>query len=190
MRYHCFEAVAPDLLFFFFSGPGLSPQKNGLIHRDLTPQNMLLADNGTLKLADFGLARFRNLYSQSLEPSARLGTPRYCSPEQFKDDRLTPASDVYAVGCILFFLFTSCDPWEELHDVSSRVCAGDRPVVPATVISARRQATPNKESVVAEYLALMADCWKQQPHERPKVTEVQRRLEDMLWNLKAPSFSL
>ena len=77
----------------------------GIIHRDLKPSNVFLTPHG-VKLLDFGLARpvaeqFRSEVSLT-QPGTLMGTPRYMSPEQWEGEVLSPASDLFAVGAILF----------------------------------------------------------------------------------------
>jgi non-specific serine/threonine protein kinase len=77
----------------------------GIIHRDLKPSNVFLTPHG-VKLLDFGLARpvaeqFKTEATLT-QPGALMGTPRYMSPEQWEGEQLTPASDLFAVGAILF----------------------------------------------------------------------------------------
>jgi non-specific serine/threonine protein kinase len=77
----------------------------GIIHRDLKPSNVFLTPHG-VKLLDFGLARpvaeqFKTDMALT-QPGTLMGTPRYMSPEQWEGEQLTPASDLFAVGAILF----------------------------------------------------------------------------------------
>ena len=77
----------------------------GIIHRDLKPSNIFLTPHG-VKLLDFGLARpvaeqFKTEGTLT-QPGTLMGTPRYMSPEQWEGEQLTPASDLFAMGAILF----------------------------------------------------------------------------------------
>jgi serine/threonine-protein kinase len=82
----------------------------GIIHRDVKPANVLFDDQGNARLADFGLAR--DLEDARLTVSGTvIGTPGYMAPEQVDGKRATPASDVFALGVILFELVTGERPY-------------------------------------------------------------------------------
>jgi hypothetical protein len=83
----------------------------GLVHRDLKPGNLLLAHDGTVKVADFGLARFLDGGGRTLA-GAVLGTPQYMAPEQGRGLPATAASDLYALGCVLYELLTLRPPFD------------------------------------------------------------------------------
>lgn len=85
----------------------------GIIHRDIKPSNLLRTEDGTVKLADFGLAR-------PSEPSGTtmtgvgsvLGTPQYMSPEQCRSERADERSDLYSLGATYFALLTGRPPYD------------------------------------------------------------------------------
>jgi hypothetical protein len=72
----------------------------GLVHRDVKPQNLLLASDGTLKVSDFGVARALD-GTRLTQPGWIVGTASYLAPEQARGEETTPAVDVYALGVVL-----------------------------------------------------------------------------------------
>lgn len=83
---------------------------HGVVHRDLKPANLLLASDGTVKLTDFGIAKFFGGTSLTLAGSM-IGTPDYMSPEQVEGQPATPRSDLYSLGCVLYALLTGKPPF-------------------------------------------------------------------------------
>lgn len=80
-----------------------------ITHRDLKPANILFHD-GKWKIADFGIAKFVE-DSTSVETLRRSLTPTYAAPEQWKGERPTTATDIYALGCIIYTLFVGRPPF-------------------------------------------------------------------------------
>ncbi|PWN24322.1 kinase-like protein [Jaminaea rosea] len=76
-----------------------------LLHGDIKPSNVLIAADGTVKLADFGLSRLKS--GGHLERWNFVGTPGYTAPEILRRFPYGPASDVWSLGCTLYELFTS-----------------------------------------------------------------------------------
>jgi len=91
--------------------------RNDVIHRDVKPQNVLRSADGTLKVTDFGIAR-AGAYSDVTEAGSVIGTAQYLSPEQARGGEVTPASDCYSVGIVLYEMLTGRVPFD-----------GERPVV-------------------------------------------------------------
>jgi serine/threonine-protein kinase len=85
----------------------------GLMHRDVKPENVLIADDGRVKVADFGLAKAVTTDTQHTATSGVLiGTVSYLAPELVVDGRADPRADVYAAGVMLFELLTGTKPHE------------------------------------------------------------------------------
>jgi serine/threonine protein kinase len=82
----------------------------GIIHRDIKPSNILLDSAGNAFLADFGIARMLS-DTQFTATGSLIGTPTYMSPEQGKGEHLTPVSDIYSLGIILYELMTGKVPF-------------------------------------------------------------------------------
>jgi len=84
----------------------------GIINCDIKPQNMLVSDEGTLKITDFGISRALETISRTEKHSEIWGSPFYISPEQAGGEPPSPASDVYSLGVILYEVFTGNLPFE------------------------------------------------------------------------------
>ena len=81
----------------------------GIIHRDLKPQNIMMNKRGEVVIMDFGLAAIADQLSGT---EVRNGTPAYMAPEQLKGAEVTGKSDLYALGLVLYELFTGKRPFE------------------------------------------------------------------------------
>ena len=99
--------------------------QRGVIHRDVKPSNVRIMPDGRAKIMDFGIAR---LQSGDVEGSgAIVGTPTYMAPEQITNGAITPATDVFAVGCLLYELLSYRKPFEgeTVHGVLYQVLTTD-----------------------------------------------------------------
>jgi serine/threonine protein kinase len=128
----------------------------GLIHRDLSPRNVMVDIKGSAKVIDFGAA----LLSLREEPTGEIiGTPGYLSPEQAKRDQLTQGVDVYQVGLLMFELLTA----EKAFPVES---ATDEAVLRAHAAN-KRVPWPRGVEVPIELKALIDQALGEMPEERP-----------------------
>ncbi|MHB8189480.1 MAG: Stk1 family PASTA domain-containing Ser/Thr kinase [Ferrimicrobium sp.] len=85
--------------------------RHGVVHRDIKPSNVLIADDGSVKVADFGIARAVTNDEDLTQTGAVLGTATYISPEQAKGDDLDGRSDLYSLGVVLYEMVTGVPPF-------------------------------------------------------------------------------
>lgn len=85
--------------------------RGGILHRDLKPDNVLMAADGTVKVGDFGVAKITEGMNLTMA-GTMLGTPAYLAPERIAGKEATAASDVYSVGIVLYELLTCATPFE------------------------------------------------------------------------------
>ena len=84
---------------------------NGVVHRDIKPQNIMLLDNGQLRMMDFGIARISRAENQLLSGKA-MGSVHYISPEQAKGDETDCTSDIYSVGVMMYEMLSGHLPFD------------------------------------------------------------------------------
>jgi len=105
-------------------GLGYAHQR-GMLHRDIKPGNILVAQDGTTKVSDLGLAGFIQEADEDPRAGKVVGTVDYLSPDQIKNPRsITPASDIYSLGCTLYYAVTGKVPFPggKTHDKARRHC--------------------------------------------------------------------
>ena len=90
---------------------------NGIVHRDVKPQNVMLLEDGTIKVMDFGIARFARENGKTMSDKA-IGSVHYISPEQAKGDTTDERTDIYAVGVIIYEMLTGKVPFDGDSPVS------------------------------------------------------------------------
>lgn len=104
--------------------------REGILHRDLKPDNVMVRHDGTVKLMDFGIARFLD-ESQVTMTGALVGSPAFMSPEQAREQPLDHRSDLFALGTVLFHLVTGHLPFAGSNAslILKNVIEGNRPGV-------------------------------------------------------------
>ncbi len=162
------------------------PHRLGIVHRDIKPDNMMFMRAGLelesapvgqlVKLGDFGIARLSEGAGAS-EGATRegsvLGTPEYMAPEQCQGTNITPATDVYAIGCCLFMLIAGRTPFQAIDDNQMTV-----------ILQHLKDPPPRLETLVPEVSPQVADliarCLAKDPRTRPAdATEVLAVIEQM-----------
>lgn len=107
----------------------------GIVHRDVKPANILLGRDGTVKLADFGIAkRLDELPGDVTVLGNLIGTPKYLAPEQVGGHPATPASDVYAVGVVLYEMLSGEPPFDADTPMATALAHREEPVPDLTLV--------------------------------------------------------
>jgi len=99
------------------SGALAAAHRQGVVHRDVKPSNILLDDEGNAYLADFGIAKDLSA-PEMTEPGAVKGSLPYLSPEQIRGGTITPRTDVYALGIVLYEVLVGEHPFEDVPDLA------------------------------------------------------------------------
>ena len=105
--------------------------QNGVVHRDLKPQNIIINEDGTPKIMDFGIAM---LIEESQQSELLVGTPRYMAPEYVRQKMVSPGIDVFALGAIFYEMLTGVPAFggQSTSDVLARILVGP-PKPPSTI---------------------------------------------------------
>jgi eukaryotic-like serine/threonine-protein kinase len=142
----------PERVFTWLEQAGLAldaAHKEGVVHRDVKPANLMVDRDGNIHVADFGIASAAGLDSLTMTGTV-LGTAGYLSPEQAQGDRATPASDRYALAVVAFELLTGARPFaadSPTAEASAHVNA------PVPSISSRSAQPPELDPVFERALA-------------------------------------
>ena len=112
----------------------------GLIHRDVSPPNVLIGVHGEIKLTDFGVAKRLNKKSKT-RPGVLRGKYAYMSPEQIKQSPIDHRSDIFSAGIVLYEALTGVNPFEEKTDFKTMESVERAEVEPATLL---RPDTPTE----------------------------------------------
>jgi serine/threonine-protein kinase len=122
----------------------------GIVHRDVKPDNILIEPGGSVKLTDFGIAQGAKRSRLTAEGTS-MGTPEYMSPEQAMGATTSPASDVYSLGIVLYEVLTGRVPFNgESLLATLRMQADDPPPPPRKIVSSLPRRV---ETVVLKALA-------------------------------------
>jgi Tol biopolymer transport system component len=140
----------------------------GIVHRDIKPENVMLRPDGYVKLLDFGVARLGHGQLETPNPAIEtragviVGTPRYMAPEQIRGDPATAASDIFALGAVLYELATGSHPSEgRTTAAAGEDCDAAPPAPPQDV-----PATPSG------FIELVLRMLGQRPADRPSAAQI------------------
>src|SRR5437868_1562811 len=161
-------ATALELAMQIARGLSFAHQQ-GLVHRDVKPQNVLLNGDGAAKVTDFGIARSLDVAHGMTQTGTVLGTSDYIAPEQAQGQRVDEHSDVYSLGVVLYEMLTSEVPFpgENFVAVAMRHINED----PPPVRDRRPDVSPRLEAAVQRAMA-------KRPEDRfPTMADFARELE-------------
>ena len=142
--------------------------RQGVVHRDLKPSNILVARDGQAKLVDFGIAKRLDAPASDRTATAqRALTPEYASPEQVRGDPVTPASDIYALGVVLYRLLTRASPYgratEDNYALTRAICETEPPRPSQTLDTAPR---PQRRRLEGDLDAIVLMALRKDPRHR------------------------
>ena len=123
--------------------------RNGIIHRDIKPHNIVVGSDGRLKVTDFGIAR--SGASQMTEAGSIVGTAQYLSPEQARGARVDPRSDLYSLGIVLYEMLTGRVPFT--GDTAVEIAMKHLSEVPEPPSKLRPEVPHDLDAVVMRALA-------------------------------------
>ncbi|HZT85310.1 MAG TPA: protein kinase [Gaiellaceae bacterium] len=131
---------------------GLSfAHEHGLVHRDVKPQNVLLSREGEVKVTDFGIARSLHVEHGVTQTGTVLGTGEYLAPEQASGKQVSPATDVYSLGVVLWELLAGDIPFVGENFVAIALRHVNEP--PPSLCERRPDVSPRLEAAVDRALA-------------------------------------
>ena len=160
--------------------------EKAILHRDLKPDNVMLARDGRLRVLDFGLSQLlgdpdkaradepghKVIKTSSVIPKKIEGTPAYMAPEQWKAEKIGPPADVWALGLILYEMLDARHPYHDvpdMHVLASRVASSDPVPKPASQVH-----------ISYDLMELLTQCLSKHPAQRPTAKEVVQELDQLL----------
>jgi eukaryotic-like serine/threonine-protein kinase len=123
----------------------------GIVHRDVKPGNVLLGRGGTVKLADFGIARRLDERADLTTVGTFVGTAKYTAPEQINGEPTTPATDLYAVGIVLYEMLAGAAPYDGPTPMATAIAQQTAPIPDLRTV--RPDAPPAVVRAVARAMA-------------------------------------
>ena len=148
----------------------------GIVHRDVKPGNVLIGDDGRIKLSDFGISR--NISEQTITRTGiMLGTPAFIAPEIASGDGVTASADLWGLGATLFAAAEGRTPYD----------AGDDPVATVTEVVRGPVPVPSRPGPIGE---IITGLMVKDPEQRMTLTEVRRRIRHLMPDPGARPFAM
>jgi len=134
-----------------------------IVHRDLKSHNLMVFDNWTVKVGDFGMSRI-------IDPNKGLsmtacGTPSWTAPEILKGSKYTHKADVYSFAIVFYECVARKEPYDQTpsYQIVLQVAQGYRPVIP--------------ENIHSEIVEILQECWAEDPDSRPSFSDIILKLD-------------
>lgn len=174
-----------------------SGQRLDIVHRDVSPGNVMITWDGHIKLADFGIAKAKTSFDPASEQKMRIGKKHYMSPEQVLGTPVDGKSDVFSLGVVLYELMALSPLFREeetsllvdevavqpLPNLRARITDLDRDLEEVLLMALQR--SPNKRASAAQ-LASSLDAWVAQQNEPASPDRLQAHLVSLFPNTYTP----
>jgi serine/threonine protein kinase len=151
--------------------------QRGVVHRDIKPDNIVLLDDGTVKVTDFGIARIEGSELVKTKDETFMGTISYCSPEQFKEfSNVDNRTDIFSLGVVLYQLvtgrlpFKGSTPWEVMNNIVTSEPISPRKITP--------DVPPRLDHIILKALS------KRPEHRFQAANEFKNAIEDVVLEIE------
>ena len=150
--------------------------KQGVIHRDIKPTNILVTEDTDVKIGDFSIAHITKMDSTETMPMGLVGSPRYMSPEQIQEDIITNQTDIFSLGIVMYELLTGKHPFaaDNFSRLVQKILNEEPPEM-----SEFRSDIPNSLAVIVKK-AMAKDCAQRYQMGLDLASELSRAFDNLL----------